>query len=155
MKRIWAFLNAPVIVVTEAAILLGILGFSGFRQVSKAFDTDDTRTHRIEALSKIELVSFSEVVTGAGQAQKFIGTIRNHSSYILKGLTGSVCFYSEDGRLTDVFTEPLDGIGTLGPNGSREFSISLGGDRDASSDGPKAAGVKVEVKIVDVVIDNK
>ena len=77
MKTIWAFLNAPVIVAFEAAILMAVLVVLGFRNISKALNADDTRANRIVALSKIEIVSFSEAPTSPAEPQKFIGTIKN------------------------------------------------------------------------------
>lgn len=155
MKTIWAFLNAPVIVAFEAAILMAVLVVLGFRNISKALNADNTRSNRIVALSKIEIVSFSEAPTSPAEPQKFIGTIKNHSSFILREISGSACFYSEDGKLTNVFTNRLDGIGTLAPDGSREFALELRRDRDSAGSEPKIAGFKMELKIVDVEIENK
>lgn len=144
-----------MIVAFEASIFLAVLGVLGFQKISKALNADDTRANRIVALSEIEIVSFSEAPTSPAEARKFIGTIRNHSPFILRELTGSACFYSEDGKLTNVFTNRLDGIGTLAPDGSREFALELRQDRDSSGSEPKIAGCKIELKIVDVVIENK
>jgi hypothetical protein len=155
MKQLWRFINSPVVVVIEGALLLALLGFIGYKSLWGAFTAGDTKKNRIEALSKIEIISFSEAATGPKETQKFIGKLRNHSPFIVKELQGSVCFYSEDGKLIDVFTNPLDGIGTLAPDGNREFSICLRRDRDASGSEPKVIGYKTEVKLVDATVEIK
>jgi len=155
MKQLWQFINAPVIVVLEGTILLALLGFIGYKSLSGAFTGGDTKSNRIEALSKIEIISYSEAPTGPKETQKFIGKLKNHSPFIVKELQGSVCFYSEEGKLIDVFTNPLEGIGTLAPDGTREFSISVRGDRDISDSKPKITAYKTEVKLVDAAVESK
>ena len=155
MKKIWSFINTPVIVAIESALFVALLGFIAYKSLLAAFLGGDTRDHRIEALSKIDVVSFSEAPANPKENQKFIGTLKNHSPFIVTEIQGSVCFYSKEGKLIDVFTNPLQGIGTLEPGGSREFSILLTRGGEASSVGLNVIGFKTEVKLVDAKVEER
>jgi hypothetical protein len=87
------------------------------------FDQDQKRRNEIEALGRLQLVSFSEVQTATNAPQKYVGTIRNNSSFIVHDVLAAVCSYDSEGKLSDVLSRKLEGIGSVAPEHKREFYL--------------------------------
>ena len=123
MKRLWHILNSPLIVATiSIALVLGLTRF-GIQSLFTGLRGDEQRQDQVEALGRLELLSFSTAKTPSNVPQKYVGRIRNHSQFILHNIRGTICFYDQEGELIDVISQELSGVGHVPPNATREFYI--------------------------------
>jgi hypothetical protein len=156
MKKAWKLLNSPIIVAfLSIAVVSGMLRL-GFMDLFSVFDQDDERRKEADALGRLELVSFSEVQAAPGESQKFVGEFKNHSPFIVQDIQGTICFYNGNGKLIDVLSGPLTGVGKVPPNGSGTFSLSRDfepiDDSGPSSQPVRGDGVRTTFTFVDLVV---
>jgi hypothetical protein len=133
MKKLWTFLNCPLVVaLTVVALTVSAIRY-GF---SNAVDSlaESTKVNRnLEALGRLELLS---LVEAQGDSSKFVGELKNHSGYPIGSIHGTLCFWDSEGKLVNAYTQGLEGIGDLPAGDSRHFSVerksSYGGDMSDS-----------------------
>lgn len=153
--HIWRFLNSRFVSSLCAAVvlLIGIwLSLRPLRNIVLPVEGDNLQ--RVEALARLQLLSFAEVSTPDGHAQKFVGKVRNNSSALVTSITSAVGFYDENKTLKDLFTERLDGVSLLKPGQEAEFAIVRPNDRGHSGSQPiKNPSAHAELRFIDVSID--
>ncbi len=151
-KAIWQFLNSPLVVAFLTVLLIVVLFKIGTARIFSPFNPRDTQRSKVEALGRLELISFSEVEVPAETPQKFIGEFRNHSRFIVSSVQGTVCFFGVDGEIVDVISQRLEGIGSVAPGESRKFYLERKGYRDSFEvpEPVKGAGVRSTITFVDL-----
>jgi hypothetical protein len=131
MKKIWIFLNTPLVVALISIALVAILLSVSVLRLLFAFDEDDKRRREVEAIGRLQLVSFVEAERIPGLPQRYIGMIRNNSSFIMQSIEAAICVYDADGALIDVLSRALEGVGTLEPGAERAFTVDRVYDWDS------------------------
>jgi hypothetical protein len=153
--RIWNFLNSRLAaaLVAVAVLLIGAkVALNPFSKVFGRFKDNDLR--RVQVLARLQLLSFSEVETPEGHAQRFVGRIRNNSNQLVTQVTGCVAFYDEANALKDVFTQRLETTSLLKPRQEAEFVIIRPHERDAGVKPLKTRAARTEFKFVDAHISH-
>ena len=151
-KAIWQFLNYPLVVAFLTVLFILVLFRVGAGWIFLRADIEELGRNRIEALGRLELVSFSEVEVPVGNPQKFVGEFRNHSRFVVDNVQGTVCFFSAGGELVDVISRRLEGIGYVAPGESRRFYLERSNDR-GSWEVPEPAtrdGVRTTITFVNL-----
>ena len=112
----------------------------------------DKQHRKIEALGRQELISFSEVAVPTNTPQKFVGELLTHSRFIVDRIQGTVCFFDKDGKLLDVISTTLEGVGSVPPGESRKFYLERVGRRDYAEtpEQVKEYGVRTSISFVDL-----
>lgn len=152
-KMTWQFLNSPVVVAFLTVLLVVVLFKIGTTRLFSPFDTHGMQRNKVEALGRLELLSFSEVQVPANSPQKFVGEIRNHSRFIVSSIQGTVCFFDATGDLVDVISQQLNGIGAVPPGESRKFYLERKGYRDSFEIPELAKGKGVRTTIAFVYLE--
>lgn len=156
MKSIWSFLNSPLIVAGLSILVVTAMIKSCSRDFLPLFGSSERTRREVEALGRLQLLSFNEVEVSTNAPQKFVGTLRKNSRFILERIEGTVCFYNESGRLIDIISNRLSGLGAIAPGESREFYVERPGTDGSAALTKKVKGtVKTEMKFVsvDVVVE--
>jgi hypothetical protein len=123
MKRLWQILNMPLVVAFLSIVaVFGLLYLNLFR-IFSIFDQDHKRRNEIEALGRLQIVSFAEVESPTNAPQKYVGRLRNNSSFIVDEVEAAICAYDTDGKLKDVLSRKLTGIGKVAPDQERDFFV--------------------------------
>jgi hypothetical protein len=154
MKQLWQFINMPIIVaIISIAVVIGTLRF-GLANLFRPFDSDSKRRDQIEALGRLQLISFAEVDVPTNSLQKFVGEFRNNSQFIIENVEATICFYDKTGKLIDLFSHRLSGTGPIPPDGSAKFYTERGSDRDSFGipESIKGEGVKTTISFVDLEV---
>jgi len=112
-NTIWQFLNSPVIVALLTVLFVVAMFNIGTARLFSPFRADDVQRNKIEALGRQELILVSGVNVPTNAPQKFVGEFRNHSRFIVQSIQGTVCFFDVDGKLIDVISKRLDGVGSV------------------------------------------
>lgn len=148
MSKLWQFVNSPIIVTVIAVVaVFGLMGFGIIRMVSK-FGDDPKQRNQIEALGRLQLISFAESDVSTNAPQKYIGKIRNNSSFIVHDVEAAICVYDAENKLTDVISRKLCGIGSIGPEQEREFYVERIYDWDGRADHLKIQGTRTTIAFV-------
>jgi hypothetical protein len=152
-KTIWQFLNSPVIVALLTVLFVVVVFKIGTARLFSPFNADDAQGNKIEALGRQELIFFSGVTVATNAPQKFVGEFRNHSRFIVQNIQGTVCFFDVDGKLIDVISKRLDGVGSVPPGESRKFYLERAGYRADLFEVPEVVtreGVRTTITFVDL-----
>lgn len=152
--RFGRFLNSRFVSALCAATVLLAGAWVGVRPLRNFFAFREGENFRqVEALARLQLMSFSEVSTPDDHVQKFVGKIRNNSSALVTSVTGAVGFYDETKTLKDLFTGRLEGVSLLKPGEEVEFAIVRSNERSQAGSKPvKTVSSHVELKFVDIAI---
>ena len=150
MKRLWQFLNAPLIVAfISIGLVLGLMALN-LHRIFNLFDQSETQRNQIEALGRLQLISFAEAETATNAPQKYVGTIRNNSAFIVRDVKAAVCAYDAQGNLMDVLARDLSAIGSIPPGQQREFYIERINDwGDERTPSAKLSADKTTITFVD------
>jgi hypothetical protein len=149
--KLWRVLNSPLIVTLLAIAIVFAVPWYGANTIYRRF-FDEHEAQRIECLARLQLLSFSEVQTPAGNAQRFVGRVRNNSDCLVVGITGAVSFYDDSQNLKDFFTAELDGVFLLKPKTEAEFFF-IRPDRDRTT--VKTTTPRSELRFVNVKISKE
>jgi hypothetical protein len=133
-NKIWNGLNSPIVVALLTVSVLAFMFKIWTGTLFSSFDSDDAWNRRIEALGKLEVVSFGEVELAEKSKRRFVGSVRNHSNFVVADLKGTVCLYDTEGELVDVISRELEGIGSLNPGESSEFYLNDSNNSDSYSE---------------------
>ncbi len=146
VKKLWLSLNAPLPVGIICILLIaGLIGI-GMLWLGRNLREDDERRDEIEALGRLQVLSFAKAGgTGAGP-HKYVGKMRNNSRFIVYNVQAAVCAYDANDKLQDVTDCTVQGIGRLAPGQEREFYVERhfrddeegwGGDEPLKIEGEK------------------
>ena len=133
MNKLWKFVNQPLVVAILSIVIVFVFLFANVFRIFSLFDEDPRRRNEIEALGRLQLVSFAESQTPTNAPQKYVGTLRNNSSFIVHDIEAAICTYDADGELKDVISRKLEGIGALPPDQERKFYVDRTYDWDSRS----------------------
>ena len=99
MKNLWRLLNTPIVVALLSIAVVGaLLNLKLFSLVSR-FDEAQKRRSEIEALGRLQIMSFAEVESPTNAPQRYVGKLRNNSSFIVDDIEAAICTYDEAGNL--------------------------------------------------------
>ena len=133
MKKLWTFLNCPLVVALMVVALTAAAVRYGFNHAFNSLAEPTTNNRNLEALGRLELVSLVEV---QGNPSKYVGELKNHSGHAIGSIQGTLCLWDSEGTLVDAYTQYLGGIGDLPAGDSRNFSVErqseYGGDMSES-----------------------
>lgn len=150
MKRIWTFLNSPLVALLLAEIaLVALVVFALLR--FPLFSGEEE--NRAEALSRLQLISMTPVTNKAGRIEKYIGTVRNNSDYIISNVSVALCLFDAKGNLSDVVRQPLNEVGLLSPKQEAAFSVPMmkdNGENVWTVTWTPVEGFKVELRFIDL-----
>lgn len=148
MKKLWEFLNKPLIVaILSIALVLGLLRF-GVSGLLSMFDENQKQRDQVEALGHLQVVSFAETETPTNAPQKYVGIVRNNSQFIVHNVEAAICAYDAQGKLIDVISRKLSGIGSIPPEQQREFYVERIGDYEGRTAYTKLEAAKTTIAFV-------
>ncbi len=125
MRRLWTFLNCPLVVALLVVALTAAAIRSGFNGAFNSLTEPTENNRNLEALGRLELVF---LVEARGNPSKYVGELKNHSGHAIGTIQGTLCFWDSEGTLVDAYTQYLGGIGDLPAGDSRNFAIERRSD---------------------------
>lgn len=152
MKKFWQLLNSPMVVAVVSIVLFFSVMHWGFRGLTDLFGTKANRQNQIEALGRLQLISFAEAPAVTNRAQKYVGQLRNNSEFIVNDIEGAVCSYDEGGNLIDVISQKLDGVGSLAPRQTREFFVERYNPYEGRQPDIRIEAAKSTIAFVDISV---
>ena len=112
---------------------------------------DLNQASRAQSLPRLQLVQFKEIPGSV--PLKFVGRIRNNSTFVLSDVEVALCFFDANDELLDVVTPDLRGVGLLSPQQETHFAIELDPLRNRDigiTERVESKRHRVELRFIDV-----